>query len=188
MPVNLPPMARQDTLAIEEIQFGTGNASGKINVGDYLVYSGHKIIPTALAAANAVAGRASGAGVALEASPKYDSRGVTADNTGLLFAREGRLRVSAFHNFTASGDVTLGAAVYPATTGSGVNAPTGLTGVGAQWGTAARVHISANPTGAPPLGIGYVVGVNKIADGFGATGSGVAQLDIVFFPSRPDYV
>lgn len=185
---NLPPLARRDTPSIEEIQFGTGHAIGNVNPGDFLVYSGHRLVPTAIAAGNSVAARASAAGIAMDASPKYDSRGVTGENTGLLFMRYGIFRASAYHNFTASGDVVLGAAVYPHTTGSAVNTPTAMSGLGAQYGTAARVHISANPTGAPPLGIGMVVGVGKIAAGFGATGSGVAQLDILIFPPRPDYL
>lgn len=183
---NLPPVARHDAPSVEDIQFGTGHAIGNVNVGDFLVYSGHNVLPTAVAAANAAAVRASAAGIALEASPRYDHHGVTGENTGLLFARQGRFRVSAYHNVTASGNVTLGIPVYPATTGSGVNAPTGLTGLGAQWGTAAPVLASG--TAAPALGMARVVGVHKIANGYGATGSGVAQLDILVLPARPDYI
>lgn len=184
---NLPPLANYDAPAVEDIQFGTANPVGTVNVGDYLVFSGHNVVPTALAAGNAAAVRASGAGIALEASPRYDRYGATAVNTGLLYGRQGRFRVSAYNNINASAGVTLGAAAYPATTGSGVNAPTGLTGLGAQWATAARVLASGATAGAA-LGLATVVGLTKIAGGYGATGSGVAQLDILLLPPNPAYV
>lgn len=186
---NLPPMAVVDTPAVEDIRFGTGNpGAAVVNVGDYLIFSGHNVIPTAVATngSNAAQVRASGAGIALEASPITDRFGASVANTGLLFGMQGRYRVSAYHNFTASGDVALGTPVFPATTGSGVNAPTGLTGIAAQWGTAAPVLASG--TAAPALGVGRIVGVHRLAEGYGATGSGIAQLDILVLPPSPAYI
>lgn len=186
---NLPPLAAYDTPAVEDIQFGTGVPVGTVWPGDQLIYSGHNVIPTAVATngSNAAHVRASAAGIAMEASPRYDHRGITGVNTGLLFARQGRFRVSGYNNLTASGNLTLGVAAFPATTGSGVNAPTGLTGLGAQWATAPRV-LASGATGGAALGMATVVGVHKLAGGYGATGSGVAQIDILVLPARPDYI
>jgi hypothetical protein len=179
---NLPPMATYDTPAAADIIYGAGNASGNINVGDFLIYSGYAVIPTAMGTLAQV--KASAAGVALESNPVYDSNGAEKTNTALLFARQGRFRVSAFDNITASGDITLGTPVYPAATGSGVNAPTGNTGVGAQWAQTVRQAASGETLSS---GMATVVGVAKLAAGYGATGSGIAQLDIVLHPARPDY-
>lgn len=179
---NLPPLAVYDTPAAADIMYGTGSASGTINVGDFLIYSGYALIPTAMGDAAQV--KASAAGIALESNPIYDSNGAQRTNTALLFARQGRFRVSAHNSLTASGNVALGTPVYPASTGSAVNSPTGQSGVGARWATAARV---SNAVSAVASGIGVVVGVPKLAEGYGATGSGIAQLDIVLYPTRPDY-
>lgn len=181
---NLPPLASVDTPETNDIRFGVVRSTGTINPNDLLIFSGHFAIPTAMAAANAVAVKASAAGIAMEANPVYDSFGNAKQNTAMVVMRQGYMRVSAQFNASASADITLGHAVYPATTGSGVNAPTGLTGVGSQWMTAAKPAISANPTGAPSLGIGVLAGINR----FG-TGSGTTQIDI-YVPNllRTDYL
>lgn len=179
---NLPPLAAYDTPAVDDIVYGVAVASGNISVGDFLIFSGHSVIPTAMGTLAHV--KASAAGVALDSNPVYDSNGAQQTNTALLYARQGRFRVSAYDNLTASGDIALGTPVYPAATGSGVNAPTGLTGVGAQWAKTTHVANSANNVGS---GMATVVGVAKLAVGYGATGSGIAQLDIILHPTRPDY-
>lgn len=109
-----------------------GNGSGTaliINPGDYVAFSGQYVV----AAEDALSyWKNSGVGIALDRNPKYDEYGSQIINTAVLIARRGVFRVSA--NF--SGQPNLGVLAYPMTTGSAVNAPTGLTGVGALWGTA----------------------------------------------------
>lgn len=188
---NLPPISVYDSPSREDILYGTGNATGNVSVGDYLIYSGHRIIPTAIAAnlANLAAVKASAVGVSLGANPVYDSHGVTKQNTALLYMRQGRFPVSAFNNMSASADVVLGTPVYPASTGSAVSYPTGMTGVGAQWATASKVSISgvvgsasASAAVAGAAGIATIVGVRQWG-----TGSGTTQLDILLEAVRPDY-
>lgn len=170
---NVPTAAPYGTPVHEDIMFGVTPVTGAVNVGDMLVYSGHFAVPTAIAAANAVAARASACGWALESNVAYDSFGNSKQNTALLYMRQGPQRVSAYYNITASANILLGSHVYPANTGSGVAAPTGLTGIKAEWATAPPVHISANPTGAPALGFGRIIGLAKVS-----SGSGASQYDI----------
>lgn len=172
---NLPNVATNGT-PVTDHSFITGNATGNINVGDYLIYSGHHVIPTAMGTVGQV--KASGVGIALEANPVYDSFGVTRQNTALLIGTQGVYRVSAYHNVTASAEITLGTPLYPATTGSGVAAPTGQTGVAAQWGTAVKVANSANAIGS---GVVTVIGLHSLGAASGAT-----QLDVMLTPARPD--
>jgi len=81
----------------------------------------------------------------------------------------------------------LGQPVYPSGTGSGLHAPTGLTGVWALWDQAAKqtvVTAGVSPTGAVitfGTGIAYVVGFNS------GVGGNTATLDILLQPPRPDY-
>jgi len=172
---NVPTAAPYGIPSTEDIIFGVVPVTGAVNPGDLLVASGHFGVPTGIAAngGNAVAARASALGWALESNVVYDSFGNSKQNTALLYMRQGPQRVSAYYNITASANILYGQHVFPLTTGSGVNAPTGLTGLGAQWATAAPVHISANPTGAPALALGKVVGLAKVS-----SGSGESQYDI----------
>lgn len=186
---NLPPTAGPAVPVYGETMYDRCSASGNIGLGEFLVYSGNAVIPTAIAAANSVAARSSAAGFAMESNPIYDSYGNSKTNTALLFARFPILRVSAYDNILASGEYPFGTPVYPAATGSGVNAPTGKTGVGPQWASAGIVNLSgvigsASASGAfaPPLGIGIVVGLAKLG-----SGSGNSQLDVLVLPRRPDY-
>lgn len=139
-----------------------GSASNKINVGDWLKYSGQAVEGTAIGAASP-----SGAGVALQANPTYDQAGRIVTASALLFAREGVFRVSA----AFSGAIPLGTPVYPTTTGSGVHAPTGLTGIGATWQTAAPTLVSG--TAAPSLAVGRVVGWYNTGP------AGTGQMDVL---------
>lgn len=173
---NLPPMAGANTPLVNDTTFVTGHATGTVNVGDYLIYSGLNVVPTAMGTVGQV--KASGVGIALEANPLYDSFGNEVQNTALLIGTQGVYRVSAYHNITASAEINLGTPLYPATTGSGVGAPTGLTGVGAQWGTAVKVANSANAIGS---GVATVVGLHSLGAASGAT-----QLDMMLVPARPD--
>jgi hypothetical protein len=172
---NTPTAAPYGIPSTEDIIFGQVKVTGNVNPGDFLAFSGHWAVPTGIAAdsSNAVAARASAAGWALEANPVYDSFGNSKQNTALLYMRQGPQRVSALYNITASANILLGTHIFPNTTGSAVNAPTGLTGVGAQWATAAVASISGNPTGAPALALGKIVAMAKVS-----SGSGASQYDI----------
>lgn len=141
---------------------GYGSASNKINAGDWLKYSGQAVEGTAIGAASP-----SGAGIALQANPTFDQAGRVVTATALLFAREGVFRVSA----AFSGAIPLGTPVYPTTTGSAVGAPTGLTGVGATWQTAAPTLVSG--TAAPSLAVGRVVGWYNTGP------AGTGQMDVL---------
>lgn len=158
-----------------DIEIGTGSASGLINVGDWLAYSGQAVIPTY--AGGAAYWKASGAGVALESNSAYDWAGRQVAATALRFVRQGVIRVSG----AASGIVNLGLGVYPVSTGSAVNSPTGNTGVGATWQTGVKLPVSGG-TGAGGSGVGYVVGVDMTK-----ANAGTGQWDVLIVPSRPDY-
>lgn len=152
----------------------TANTSGVINVGDWLAYSGQSVIPAY--SANVAYWKASGAGVALESNPMIDWRGRVVENSGLKYLREGMLRVSA----AFSGQPTLGLGAFPVSSGSGVAAPTGLTGVGSTWQTAAPV-IASGATAGRASPVATVVGSLNFSNG------GTGQLDIVLMGLQPDY-
>jgi hypothetical protein len=158
-----------------EIVIGTGSASGLINVGDYLAYSGQGVIP--VYAGGAAYWKASGAGVAIEANSAYDNAGRLVANTALRFVRQGIIRVSG----AASGVVNLGLGAYPASTGSAVSTPTGNTGVGATWQTGVKVSLSGS-TAVGGSGVATVVGVDMTY-----ANAGTGQWDILLIAPRPDY-
>lgn len=125
-------------------QFVVADASGTalaINPGDYVCWSGNYIIATEDADST---WKVSGLGIALDRNPAYDWAGRQVVNSALLVARHGLFHVSA----SFSGKPLYGTLAYPVTTGSGVNAPSGATGLGATWNTAA-------PTAALPQAITY---------------------------------
>lgn len=165
------PMVADDTYVV-------GNAlttANVINPGDWVAFSGSGI----QAAEDAQAYfKASGLGVAMDRNPAYDWAGRAVVNSALVVATRGQFRVSA----AFSGKVLNGVLAYPVTTGSGVNAATGVTGVNATWQTAAPVRISANPTGAPSLGVAQVV---RSFPELGVAGTG--QMDILLRSNLPDY-
>ena len=139
-------------IPVKEDCYVVGNASGtafEINPGDYVCFSGLYVI----AANTGVASwKASGVGIALDRNPAYDWAGRQVVNSALLIATHGVFRVSA--NF--SGQPMYGLVVNPTTTGSGVNAPSGTTGVGATWNTANPGPVSG--TVAPINGVAQVIG------------------------------
>lgn len=161
-----------------DYQFATGSASGTINPGDWLAYSGQGVVATN--AGHTAYWRASGAGVAMQANPLIDMAGRSISNTALLFARAGVFRFTA----AFSGAIPLGNGAYPVSTGSAVGAPTGLTGVGATWQTGVKLAISgvgSAGSGVGGSGVGYVVGYSNSAN------AGTGELDILIMPTRPDY-
>lgn len=157
-----------------EHRFFTVTPSGTVNEGDWLAWSGLSAVATN--AGHTAYWKASGIGIALEPNPIYDAAGRTAQNTALLVGVQGVYRVSAGY----SGNAARGVGVYPITTGSGVNAPTGLTGVGATWQTGVKLSFSG-ATGAGGSGVAVLIGWQN--NGLAGTG----QLDILLSPPRPDY-
>lgn len=166
------------TPKVGDDQYVVGNANAVANVinpGDWVILSGSGIAAAEDAQAYF---KASGLGMAMDRNPAYDWAGRQVVNSALLVATRGVFRVSAGF----SGKVLNGVLAYPITTGSAVNAPTGLTGVAATWQTAAPVRISANPTGAPSLG---VVQVLASYPELGPAGTG--QMDILLRSHLADY-
>jgi len=154
-----------------DISIITAQATGTINAGDWVFYSGHRVLAGYAGLASTAYDRASGAGVALESNPVYDQAGRTAINTGLKILVQGIMRVSG----AQSGSATLGLLAYPVSTGSGLAAPTGATGLAATWTAVAPVAISSNPTGQIAPARAKIIGVNM-------AGGQTAQLDILLAP------
>lgn len=139
-----------------------------INVGDFLIYSGNFVVPTAMAAGNLDNAKASAAGIALENNITWDSFGNVITASALKYAVKGYFWVSA--NF--SGQPKLGVPCFPATTGSAVGYPTGLTGVNAKWQTGVAVGAGLGTAS----GIGRIVGYR--AAGNGGTGELLVQYPV----------
>lgn len=148
-----------------EASIFTGQANGTINVGDYLAYSGQYVFATN--SGHSAYWKASAAGVALESNPVYDQAGRTASNSGLKFLARGVIRVSG----AQSGNPNLGLGAFPVSTGSGVAAPTGNTGVGATW-TAIAPALASGATAGYASPVGRIVGIYNPGQ--------TAQLDVAF--------
>lgn len=164
-------------IPVTDDQFIAVHPSGTaliINPGDYVIYSGDYAIATAFASN---AAKASGLGIALTRNPAFDWAGRQVINSGVIVATHGVFRVSG----SASGQIKLGVVAYPVGTGSGVNAASGQTGYASWWQTAAPSNISANPTGAPNLGIAQLVGCYP---SLGPAGTG--QWDVRMWPRTSD--
>lgn len=154
----------------------TAHATGTINVGDWVFYSGQRVLAGYAGMSNTAYDLASGAGVALESNPVYDQAGRTAINSGLKILVQGIIRVSG----AQSGQPNLGLLAYPASTGSGVAAPTGLSGLGATWTAIEPVAISSNPTGQICAARGKIIGTHL-------AGGQTAQLDVLVSPGINGY-
>lgn len=159
-----------------DISIVAASANGKINVGDWLAYSGQHVVATN--SGHTAYWKASGAGVALESNPTYDSFGNTVTASALKVLVMGEIRVSA----SFSGQPTLGLGVYPDATGSAVAGVTGLTGVGATWNTAAPSFASAIAgTASPRLApVATVVGSTNFSN------AGTGELIVRLMPLAPD--
>lgn len=121
--------------------------------------------------------RASGLGIALDNNPTYDELGVARVNTALSIATRGIFRVSAA-SASALGNWPVGCPVVPSTTGSGIVATTGATGVGSIWETAAVV----SDTTAWSAARAYFSGVGKVIKAVKVGIEGAGQMDIELFP------
>ena len=151
-----------------------GTGTTVINPGDYVAYSGQYIIaaPTAL-----TYWKASGLGVALDRHPAIDQFGNTVANSAVIVATHGVFRVSA----SFSGQPNLGVLAAMLTSGSGVNSPTGLTGLGSTWVTATPVSVSGGTAAAP------VVGVSQVVKWYNSGPAGTGQMDVRLWPRNADY-
>lgn len=146
----------------------------EINPGDYVSWSANYIIATNTGVAS---WKASGVGIACTRNPAKDWAGRDVVNSAVIVATRGTFAVSAHF----SGKPLYGVLAGPFTTGSGVNAASGVTGVGARWNTAAPVSVSGG-TGAAP--VPAVATVFEFSD----TGpAGTGQLGIWLWPRNADY-
>ena len=161
-----------------DIKLGTASATGQINVGDWLLFSGSYVYA---GSSYTPANKASGAGVALQSNPTYDSRGAVVTATGLIYLREGIIRVSAY-----TGTFQLGTPVWPSATGSGIAAPTGKSGVGAIWAAAAKVSINTANAAGTGAEIAFATGIATVV-GRGTLTNGSAEIDVLIRPVSTDY-
>ena len=146
----------------------------EINPGDYVSWSGNYIIATNTGVAY---WKVSGVGIACTRNPAMDWAGRTVINSAVVVATRGTFVVSA----QFSGKPLYGVLAGPVTTGSGVMAASGVTGVGSCWNTAAPVSVSGGMAAAP---VWAVATVFEWADtGPGGTG----QLGIWLWPRNADY-
>lgn len=148
--------------ADDQIVWGRATGTTVITKGDWVQFSGGFIVGLNTQAAPAYL--TSGVGVALDNHPIYDPLGRSAANTALPVLTHGIIRVSGGSAASLTGAPTLGHNVYPATTASGIVGQTGASGLGAIWLTAAKVSISANPTGALSSGVGKLINIYKVGD------------------------
>lgn len=165
------------TPQVADDQYIVGNANATtntINPGDWVVFSGSGIAAAEDAQAYY---KASGAGIAMDRNPATDWAGRSVVNSALLIATRGIFRVSA----SFSGKVLLGVLAYPVTTGSGVNASTGVTGVGATWNTGNPVSVSGGTA------VAFVSGVAQVIRSYPELGpAGTGQMDIRVWPRNAD--
>lgn len=162
-----------------DISVATASGTGTINVGDWLAYSGQFVISQFSGAAPGTAyWKTSGAGVALESNPVYDPAGRSIQNSALKILVQGIIVGSA----SFSGQPTLGLGAFPDATGSGVNSPTGLTGVGATWNTAQVINGSAysGTANAQRAPVATVIGSQNFAN------AGTGELVLRLMALAPD--
>lgn len=159
VPSAVPNIPSQD-----DIRYAQASATGTINPGDWLAYSGQFVIAQFSGANPGTAyWKTSGAGVAIDSNPMYDQFGNSVLNSAMRILVEGTLWVTG----AASGVQPLGRGVYPVSTGSGVGAPTGKSGIGATWQTAQVVTNSAlsgtaSPQAAP---VATLIGGRNFSNG-----------------------
>lgn len=132
--------ARADVPVQTNINITVASATGTVSEGDWVCYSGQFARSQFSGGAPGTAyWKTSGAGIALESNPVYDPAGRSILNSAMKILVEGHVWVSA----AFSGQPANGIGAYPVTTGSGVGAATGLTGVAATWQTAQVINGSA---------------------------------------------
>ncbi len=172
------PDAVQGIPLVDSNQFIVVNAAATTNIinpGDLVAWAGtgSGIAMTG----NAAYGKSSAIGIALDRNPVYDRAGRSVVNSALVVARHGVFRVTA----AFSGNPARGVLAAPVTTGSGVNAGSGQTGLGATWDTAAPRSVSAGTGGTPVWGIGIV------ANWYNTGPAGTGQMDVIVYDRNADY-
>jgi hypothetical protein len=151
----------------------SGTAHG-VSPGDLVIWSGQY----AIAASGNVAGhKASAIGIALTRSPHIDQAGVQNIQSALLVARYGVFHVRA----SFSGQPAMGLLAGPVTTGSGMNAPSGNSGIEATWNTATPVSVSGGTGAAPVFGYGQVIAWYNTGP------AGTGNMDVVVWDRNADY-
>lgn len=170
-------MAAFNTPMVDDDTYVWGNANATTNVinpGDWVVWSGSGIAAAEDAQAYY---KASAAGIALDKNPTNDWAGRQVVNSALRIATHGLFQVSA----SFSGRPLLGVLAYPVTTGSGVNASTGVTGVGATWNTGVPAAVSGGTA------VAFVSGVAQVVASYPQSGlAGTGQLLIRLWPIHSD--
>ena len=156
----------------DTIIYGSANGTTILTKGDWCQWSGGTVVGLNTQATPAY--RVSGAGILLANNPVYDELGRALNNSAIPILTHGVIRVSGGSATTVTGVPTLGVAVYPAATSSGIVGTTGATGLGGIWLTAPRQSISANPTGAVASGVGKLIRIAALGD---ITAS---QFDVLF--------
>lgn len=150
--------------AYPDSMYIVGDASGTalvVNPGDWVIHSGNYLV----AADDGVAyWKASGAGIALDRNPAYDLAGRIVPNSALVVATRGIFHASA----SFSGRPNNGVIVFPDATGSGVNLPSGITGMGSTWGTAPPASVSGGTAANAGKGVAQLI--NWSNPGPGGTG------------------
>lgn len=159
-----------------DVSIVTASASGRVNAGDWVAYSGNAVFATN--SGHSAYWKNSGAGVSLDSNPTYDRFGnvVTASALRILV---GPATIFVSANF--SGVPALGQGAYPDATGSGVAAPTGATGVAATWNTGVVVNHSALSGTATPQAAPVATVV-----GYRMNGNQTGQLMVRLMPLAPD--
>lgn len=159
-----------------DVSIITASATGKINRGDWLAFSGQYVFATNTA--HTAFWKTSGQGVALESNPMYDQAGRIVTASALKILTMGILHVSA----SFSGIPALGIGAYPDATGSGVANPTGATGVGATWNTGEIRYNSAlsGTANAQVPNVAVVIGSRNHSN------AGTGELIIRLMPLAPD--
>ena len=146
----------------------------EINPGDYVSWSGNYIIATHTGVAS---WKASGVGIACTRNPARDWAGRFVINSAVVVATRGTFAVSA----AFSGKPLFGVLAGPVTTGSGVMAASGVTGLGSTWNTAAPVAVSGGTAKAPVPAVATVFEFSDTGPG------GTGQLGIWLWPRNADY-
>lgn len=163
-------------IPVSDDKYVYGDASGTalvINPGDYVCFSGGYIAACEDAQAYY---KASGLGIAITRNPAYDEHGRQVINSAVVVATHGQFRVSG----ATSGVIPLGTLVFPASTGSAVNGPSGVSGVGSTWATAAPVSPSGATAVAHSKGVAQIIRVHM-------GGLQTGQYDIRLWPRNADY-
>src|SRR3972149_811235 len=112
----------------DTIIYGSGNGTNILTKGDWVQWSGGVVVGLNTQARPAF--RLSGIGVAPAPNPKSPHLGRAINNSALPVLTHGVLRVSGGSAASLTGAPGYGAAVYPASTASGIVGQTGATGVG----------------------------------------------------------